>query len=259
MVKFLIHQPLYFLLKIFVRIALKFFCKNVVASLKPSSNAPTILACNHPNSFLDAIIIASFYDKPVHFLARGDVFTNRTIGSILRRLNLIPIYRLSEGRSYLKNNEQTFDECLRVLKVNGTILVFSEGICRNEWELRPLKKGTARLAYRAWHSAKLSNFCVRPVSVSYSSFTKVPVNVIINEGETINNTQININNPATFFQIFNFRLAGELQKHLVPQEQVELLKKTKKQSKRLVLVFPALIGWAFHKALYNALKKPCKK
>ncbi len=55
------------------------------------------MACNHPNSFLDAIIIGAHFKRPVHFLARGDVFKHPLSKAILIRLKVIPIYRLSEG------------------------------------------------------------------------------------------------------------------------------------------------------------------
>jgi 1-acyl-sn-glycerol-3-phosphate acyltransferase len=111
-------------------------------------NQPVILACNHPNSFLDAIILATLVRRPIHFLARSDIFDKAWKRWLLRRIHLIPIYRLQEGAENLHKNEATFQHCQEILQANGIILIFSEGISYLEKRLRPLKKGTAKLAFR---------------------------------------------------------------------------------------------------------------
>lgn len=110
-------------------------------------NGPLLIAASHPNSFLDAILIATTLKRPLHFLARSDVFKQKWSNFILRKLNLIPIYRLREGRENLHKNEETFEECYQILKNNGAILIFAEGISVGDKLLRPLKKGLARIAF----------------------------------------------------------------------------------------------------------------
>jgi 1-acyl-sn-glycerol-3-phosphate acyltransferase len=139
-----------------------------------------ILACNHPNSFLDAIIIGSRFNQPVHFLARGDAFRKPLISMMLTSLKLIPIYRLSEGREYLALNDATFEKCQQVLLNKGIVLVFSEGLCVNGWELRPLKKGTSRIVYNALqHPAIAGDLKILAVGINYNSFRHFGKNVII--------------------------------------------------------------------------------
>ncbi len=122
--------------KIWVRLGLLLYCKKIFINRKESHNkkVPTILACNHPNSFLDALIIGSNYPQEIYFLARGDAFKNPWVAKILRGLNMIPVYRISEGKDNLENNADTFEQCIDVLKRNETLLIFSEGICINEWK-----------------------------------------------------------------------------------------------------------------------------
>ena len=145
-----------------------------------------LLACNHPNSFFDALILGSFFKQPVHFLARGDAFKNPLARKILSALNAIPIYRLKEGKEYLALNDNTFDRCLKILQSGGIVLIFSEGLCLNQWDLRPLKKGTARIAITAWKHPSIKDiFSVLPVSLNYSSFTRFSKTVIINFGNPI--------------------------------------------------------------------------
>ena len=109
-----------------------------------------ILASNHPNAFLDAMIYGAYFKRRIHFLARGDVFRKPLAAKILSSIGLIPIYRIAEGYENLDKNKDTFKICLDILNNNGIVLIFSEGYCEQEWKLRPLLKGTGRLAMMAW-------------------------------------------------------------------------------------------------------------
>ena len=51
---------------------------------------PMILGVNHPNSFLDAIIVGAVMDHRVHFITRSGVFKNPIVRKILRSVNMIP-------------------------------------------------------------------------------------------------------------------------------------------------------------------------
>ena len=146
------RRSMYLFVKFWVRTGLQFYCGKIDFDKTHMYNGdqPLILACSHPNSFFDALVMGAYHPRRLHFLARGDAFKNPRAAKALRMLNMIPIYRLSEGKEHVENNRDTFDECNRVFKNKGTVLIFSEGVCVNEWKLRPLKKGTARLAYMCW-------------------------------------------------------------------------------------------------------------
>jgi 1-acyl-sn-glycerol-3-phosphate acyltransferase len=101
-----------------------------------SAQGPLLIASNHPNSFLDAIIVATLFKKPVYSLARGDSFKNKFYASLLRSLNMFPVYRISEGAENLEQNYETFEKCKDIFKEEGIVLIFSEGRCVNEWKLR---------------------------------------------------------------------------------------------------------------------------
>ena len=76
---------LYEFTKIIARIAFRFYCRDLVINNREllKIDGPLLLASNHPNSFLDAIILCTLFDKPVYSLARGDVFKNSFIAKIL--------------------------------------------------------------------------------------------------------------------------------------------------------------------------------
>lgn len=206
---------LYAFVKILSRLALKLFCRQVTFSDRAllKSEGPLILACNHPNSFFDAILLGSLFERPVHFLARGDAFRKPLVRKFLSALRMIPIYRLSEGREYLALNDSTFERCQEVLLQGGILLIFSEGLCKNQWDLRPLKKGTARIALEAWKNPVLArNSAVLPVGLNYNSFSGFGKRILVHFGEKIREEDI----PAELSMSerilhFNTLLAAQLQ------------------------------------------------
>jgi 1-acyl-sn-glycerol-3-phosphate acyltransferase len=144
------------ILKLFIRAALWLFCAEINTKNKYLLNTkgPLLIIANHPNSFLDAIIIGTRYNRTIHFLARGDVFTKKLHRFLLSILNMIPVYRLREGKEFLHLNEYAFVESARLLKNNEAVLIFIEGTCLNTNALQPFKKGTARIL-QACHTENL--------------------------------------------------------------------------------------------------------
>jgi 1-acyl-sn-glycerol-3-phosphate acyltransferase len=185
---------LFKLIKYPAKIALHLYCKKIVISNPAllNINGPVLIAANHPNSFLDAIILSTIFKQPIYSLTRGDAFKKKGASSILYALNMLPVYRLSEGVDNINCNYHTFKNCLHIFKKKGIVLIFSEGICINEWHLKPLKKGTARLALIAWQQN--IPLTILPVGINYNNFYRFIKNVHIHIGNGITATNFNLNN-----------------------------------------------------------------
>ncbi|MBC7949693.1 MAG: 1-acyl-sn-glycerol-3-phosphate acyltransferase [Chitinophagaceae bacterium] len=204
-----------------------------------NEKGPILLACNHPNSFLDGVILDTIFEQPLYSLARGDVFKNPAANKFLTRLHLLPVYRTSEGVENLSSNYETFDECLRIFRQDGIVIIFSEGRCINEWHLRPLKKGTARLTMAAWGSE--IPLRVLPVGINYSSFRRFGKNLFINFGTFINSNEVDLTLPeGTRYQAFNQLLEDQL-----GQLVFEIDKKDKEKQRRLLQLSPSTTEWIF--------------
>ncbi len=154
-----------------------------------------LLASSHSGSFFDAVVIGSVLSQPIHTLTRGDVFRKAAVAKWLRRIKLIPVFRGSEGRENVRQIDSTMQECFSILRNNGLVVIFSEGICVNEWRLRPLGKGTARMAYQAWYGSdpQLQNLTVVPTGVNYEHFRGADKRVILHFGEPIRASEIKTN------------------------------------------------------------------
>ena len=135
------------LLKILVQSGLWLFCHKIHLKNKQlfKTKGPLLIIANHPNSFLDALIIGSYYNRRVYFLARGDAFKKPIYRFFLESLNMIPVYRLREGKAFLHLNDYAFNKSIDLLSKGYAVLIFIEGTCINSHELQPFKKGTARI------------------------------------------------------------------------------------------------------------------
>ncbi len=219
---------------------------------------PLLIAANHPNSFLDAIIVATIIKKPVYSLARGDAFKGKLISKILSSCNMLPVYRISEGAENLGNNYSTFESCNTIFKKNGIVLIFSEGRCINEWHLRPLKKGTARLALAAWQENYPLE--VLPLGINYSSFRLFGKNLVLNFGKLITKEDLSADfSSGKAVNKFNENLQSQLKDLVfeIDNSDKENLKKhfyiDQPFIKKIGLFIPAVLGYLIHFPLYYTI------
>lgn len=201
------------------RLISKLFFTNVRISGEHNipENTPVLLAANHPNSFLDAVVIGGLIKRETHFLARGDAFGNPYARPILQSLNMLPIYRLSEGKENLEKNNDTFDACQAIFEQNKMVILFAEGLSVNNWDLRPVRKGPPRIALKAWKSnTSASNLVIVPVGLTYEHFDGEGKVLLMNFGKPIGKEEFSIDgNEAQFVREFNQKVYAGLSE-LVP-------------------------------------------
>lgn len=249
---------MYQLFKFGAYLAIKIYCKKTVANfdIDSSYDSPKIIASNHPNSFFDAILIAVHYPKPIYFLARGDAFNNPLIAKFLNALHLIPIYRLSEGKNNLSKNNDTFKKCVELLHSSQALLIFSEGVCVNEWQIRTLKKGTARLALMAIKDG-VQNLSIQPTHINYSSFVENPKEVLLNFNKEFSIKTDSDLKEFDFYKNFNNALKeGILDKMVVQNSlnKIKIFEESNSKIKKVVLALPAFIGFILNYWIYYYFK-----
>ena len=243
--------PLFYkLLKIFIRLAIRIFCKSIVVKNKQllQHKGPLLITANHPNSFLDAIIIGSVFKQPIHFLARGDAFNKPWHRKLLGLLQMIPIYRLSEGKENLHLNDDAFLKTKSILANNGIVLIFIEGICRHTHQLQPFKKGAARIAFNCWKE----NIPVQimPLTIQYNSLEKFGKQVTLTAMPllSIKDLSRSDNDEARNYLYFNQVIFQQLSASLA-QPFIE------RKNASAILWLPAMLGKLLHAPLYYPIKK----
>ncbi len=159
---------LYRTLRTTIRASLRFFYGTIEATglehLDP--RAPTILACNHPNSIVDPLLLGMFVPRQIAFCARDGLFRIPVFGKVLRSVGAIPIARRSEHASG-PDNTAAFAAAREVLDGGGVMAIFPEGKTHGHLRVEPIKTGAARIALSTSLAATPEGLRVVPVGVTY--------------------------------------------------------------------------------------------
>lgn len=142
---------------------------DVLGAEKLQHGKPAILIANHPASFLDAMVLAVFLGRPIHFYVRGDIFAHPFVYKILTRLHMIPIFSREHGTGILAKNQLTFDRGRKLLSAGNLLLIFPEGFSRRSKQMEPFKKGAARVALQtAFDDGAVEGFTIQTICLNYS-------------------------------------------------------------------------------------------
>lgn len=244
---------IYSLIKLPIRLALKIFCVDIqlVNQENRYAKGPLLLVANHPNSFLDAIVIAAQFKEPIYFLARGDAFRKPWHRFLLGLLHMIPVYRLSEGKENLHLNEHAFNRSAELLEKGKIVLIFIEGICLHTHQLQPFKKGAARIALTEKKQSRITG--IMPVSIAYNSFHQFGKNIRIQFAKPYKTEDLfKHEQDAQNMQEFNRILFDSI------QEMIQLPEKEQKNSNPLNALLSS-IGLFLHIPIYGLIKQFVKR
>lgn len=255
MVNLYISDNLYTIIKIAARVLLKiFFQKKVIATTELfETRGPLLLVANHPNSFLDAIIIGATCKYPVHYLARGDAFQKSHYRILLNGLQMIPIYRMREGRDKIQLNASSFAKTQEVLNKNGIVLIFIEGICINSHQLQSFQKGAARIIMGYEGAAPLK---VLPVCVFYSQIPAVFKKVVVSAGQLFEACEfLKEKNTVKTVQGFNSTIKSALESLLVKSSELASVEESQYPALGKIIKYVVLpIFWPIRRMVYAVTK-----
>ncbi|MFZ1750376.1 MAG: 1-acyl-sn-glycerol-3-phosphate acyltransferase [Saprospiraceae bacterium] len=177
----------YKFLKILVGFTLRvFFRKIYISGIEHVQHSKAqLIASNHPNGFLEPLLMACFFPKDLHFLVRGDVFDNPFLKPILRSTHQIPIFRFRDGFSKLRENSQTMDESYQVLLEHKNLLIFAEGGTESIKKLRPLQKGIARIGFQVLEKKSDLEIEILPVGINFTYPSLFNAEVMLKVGKPI--------------------------------------------------------------------------
>jgi 1-acyl-sn-glycerol-3-phosphate acyltransferase len=179
---------LYTAIKFIMRIALRVFYKKFQIKNKERipKTGPMLIVSNHPNTFMDPLIVGSSVRPQVYFLAMGSLFVSKFVNWILNQLHMIPIQRKNDTNKNKVDNKEIFQKCFDFLEKKGVVLIFPEGVSIKARRLQPIKTGAARIALgaEAENDFKLG-MKIMVVGLNYSNHEKFRSDVLVNIGEPI--------------------------------------------------------------------------
>ena len=125
------------------------FYRLTTAGATVPADGPVLLVANHPNSLLDPAMVAVAARRPVRFLAKAPLFSDKLVGWLVRAAGAIPVYRHRDDPGSTSRNTEMFSAVRDALVGGSAVGIFPEGISHSEPSLSTLKTGAARIALEA--------------------------------------------------------------------------------------------------------------
>lgn len=156
------------------------------------SSGPIIVAANHPNALVDALVAGWILPRRLSITAKATLVENPVLAILFRMLGIVPLRRVSDeqkkqldGTLDPSRNQGAFHRVLDVLGGNGVVLIFPEGKSHNDPMLAPLRTGLARIALQARDKYGIQGVRILPLGLKFQSKGE-PSSVVIAEfGEAI--------------------------------------------------------------------------
>ncbi|WP_431122542.1 lysophospholipid acyltransferase family protein [Flagellimonas flava] len=177
----------YYFLRLWVKLALFCYYKKikVVGMEHVPLDKPVLFLSNHQNALMDVLLIATSVKKSPWFITRADVFRGKFLKSLFRFLQMLPIYRIRDGKSNLHKNMAIFDQCGELLLSNASMVLFPEANHSLQRRVRPLSKGFTRIIENALEKDPNLELQLVPVGQNYAYPTQVGDSAILCFGEPI--------------------------------------------------------------------------
>lgn len=128
------------------------------------TDGPVLFVANHPNSIVDAIVVAAAVGRPIRFLAKATLFDEPGIGPMVRAGGAIPVYRRQDDPALTDRNARVFEAVHEALAAGDAVGIFPEGLSHSEPSLTQLRTGAARISLGAAERKEI-RFPIVPVGI----------------------------------------------------------------------------------------------
>lgn len=173
--------------------------------VRGKENVPTdgavIIAPNHCNTLMDALVILRAFENETVFGARADMFNNAFVAKLMYFIRILPMVRQRDGLRNVLKNYETQEIIVDTLKNKVRFCMFPEGRHRPAHSLQTLGKGTFRaaLAANAAFGEQMPVYIV-PTGIEYGDYFRYRSTSLVTFGKPINVTEVvkelNLDNEA---------------------------------------------------------------
>lgn len=178
---------LYSIVKYVVKTGLYGYHKKIIISGLENipKDKPVLFLPNHQSALIDVLLIATDCNRKPFFLTRSDVFNGKFLKRVFSYFQMLPIYRMRDGRETLTNNSFIFDTCAEILNEGNAIVVFPEANHNLQRRVRPLSKGFTRIIIRCFELYPNLDIQLVPVGLNYKNAVHFPDEVALCYGKPI--------------------------------------------------------------------------
>ena len=179
------------------------------------SDGAVIIAPNHCNTLMDALVILRAFSDETVFGARADMFNNSFIAKLMYFIRILPMVRQRDGLRNVLKNYETQEIIVDTLKNKVRFCMFPEGRHRPAHSLQILGKGTFRaaLAANAEFGDKMPVYII-PAGIEYGDYFRYRSTSLVTFGKPINVTDtvrsLNLDNEAQIMDHLRKELTAKM-------------------------------------------------
>jgi hypothetical protein len=118
-------------------------------------------------------------------LTRSDVFTHPWLNRFFSYLQMMPVYRIRDGRDTIRQNEEIFARCARLLAQGEAIVIFPEANHNLKRRVRPLSNGFIRILFMSQNLSPDQDLYMLPVGFNYKRASEFPDRVAVHYGDAL--------------------------------------------------------------------------
>jgi len=204
---------LYWILRGVARIALRWYYRDihVVGAARVPAKGAAILAANHNNALVDALVVGSAVRRKVRLTAKATLLDHPLTRGLVAAVGIVPLRRTSDERKGAAGrddprsapmtpddarNADAFATIVDSLAAGGLVLIFPEGKSHSEPALAPLKTGCARIALQARDGRGLRGLPIIPVGLTFERKGQPRSRVLVHVGVPIDVDAVPGNDPT---------------------------------------------------------------
>lgn len=174
-----------------------------------------ILAPNHCNTLMDALVILRAFKDPTVFGARADMFNKPLIAKIMYFLRILPMVRQRDGLRNVLKNHDTQEIIIETIENDVRFCMYPEGRHRPAHSLLPLGKGIFRAALAA--NAKFGEnkpVYIVPTGIEYGDYFRYRSTSLVTFGKPLNVTEfikgLDVENEAQMMEPLRKELSARM-------------------------------------------------
>ena len=179
----------YAAVRAFARFWLWFFFKRMgVRHPERVPEGGAVLLCiNHPNNFIDSLVVGAAVARKVHYLATAALFRNPLLARFLLGMGAIPVYRREDDPDKMDKNARTFSACFETLAAGRLVAIYPEGTTHAEARVQRIKTGAARIAL-GFEERAPGTLTLVPVGLTFEARKSFRGNVLVSFGPPVSVT-----------------------------------------------------------------------
>ncbi|PYN79190.1 MAG: hypothetical protein DMD96_18825 [Candidatus Rokuibacteriota bacterium] len=148
------------------------------------ARGPVLLCINHPNNFIDSLLVGGALRRKVHYLATAALFRNTLAARFLRSCGAIPVYRKQDDPDKMRQNAGTFEACFKAFGEGRLVAIYPEGTTHAEVRVQRIKTGAARLAL-GYEAERPGELRLIPVGLNFDARKSFRGRVLVSFGSPV--------------------------------------------------------------------------